>query len=89
MSASIPESHVALLEGPVYAILTTLSPSGKPENTVVWCDWDGTYVRVNTRVLQNSIYGQVDRSHQCEQMASQVMFRLDEARSSRNGLKWA
>jgi PPOX class probable F420-dependent enzyme len=48
MSATIPESHVGLLEGPIYAILTTLSPSGKPENTVVWCDWDGTHVLVNT-----------------------------------------
>ena len=28
--------------------LTTMAPSGQPENTVVWCSWDGEYVLVNT-----------------------------------------
>ncbi len=48
MTAKIPESHVDLLTGPVYATLTTISPSGAPENTIIWCSWDGTHVLVNT-----------------------------------------
>ncbi len=45
---SIPESHLDLLTGPVYAILTTVADDGQPENTVVWCSWDGECVLVNT-----------------------------------------
>jgi hypothetical protein len=48
MSASVPESHVDLLAGPYLATLTTIAPNGQPENTVVWCSWDGEYVLVNT-----------------------------------------
>lgn len=44
----IPESHRDLLEGPVYAVLVTIMPDGQPQATVVWCDLDGPYVRVNT-----------------------------------------
>lgn len=46
--ASIPTSHEELLTGPVYAVLTTLNPNGAPENTIVWCTWDGEHVLVNT-----------------------------------------
>ena len=48
MPSKIPDSHLDLIAGPFYAILTTLSPQGAPENTVVWCSWDGQYVLVNT-----------------------------------------
>lgn len=48
MSVSIPESHIDLLTGPYYAVFTTIAPDGQPENTVVWCSYDGTYVLVNT-----------------------------------------
>lgn len=48
MSNHIPDSHLDLLTGPVYAVLTTLAPDGQPENTVVWCSWDGEHVIVNT-----------------------------------------
>ena len=48
MSAQIPDTHVDLLNGPIFATLTTISPSGAPENTIVWCSWDGTHVLVNT-----------------------------------------
>jgi PPOX class probable F420-dependent enzyme len=44
----IPDSYLDLITGPIHAVLTTISPSGKPENTVVWCSWDGEYVLVNT-----------------------------------------
>ena len=48
MSATIPDSHLDLIAGPVYAVLTTIAPDGQPENTVVWCSWDGTHVVVNS-----------------------------------------
>ena len=48
MPATVPSSHVDLLTGPFYAVFTTVAPNGQPENTVVWCSWDGSYVLVNT-----------------------------------------
>lgn len=48
MSAQIPESHIDLLEEPVFVALTTLMPDGQPQSSVVWCDVEGDYVRVNT-----------------------------------------
>ncbi|MBI5669241.1 MAG: TIGR03618 family F420-dependent PPOX class oxidoreductase [Chloroflexi bacterium] len=44
----IPESHLDLLVQPVHGILTTLMPDGQPQSSIVWCDTDGTVVRVNT-----------------------------------------
>jgi PPOX class probable F420-dependent enzyme len=46
--ATIPASHLDLIEGPRVAALTTLMPDGYPQTSVVWCDLDGGYVRVNT-----------------------------------------
>ncbi len=48
MSAEIPQSHVDLLTGETFVALTTLMPSGKPQTTPIWIDWDGEYVLVNT-----------------------------------------
>ena len=48
MSDKVPASHVDLLEGPYFAVLTTIAPSGQPENTVVWGSWDGEHGLVNT-----------------------------------------
>jgi PPOX class probable F420-dependent enzyme len=36
------------VECPPVAALTTLMPDGSPQTSVVWCDFDGTHVRVNT-----------------------------------------
>ena len=47
MSASIPATHRDLVEGPRVAALTTLMPDGSPQTSVVWCDFDGTDVRVS------------------------------------------
>jgi PPOX class probable F420-dependent enzyme len=44
----IPESHRDLVECPRVAALTTVSSDGYPHTSVVWCDFDGTLVRVNT-----------------------------------------
>jgi PPOX class probable F420-dependent enzyme len=44
----IPASHLDLIECPPVAALTTFMPDGYPQTSVVWCDFDGEYVRVNT-----------------------------------------
>lgn len=44
----IPASHVDLVECPPVAALTTLTADGYPQTSVVWCDFDGECVRVNT-----------------------------------------
>jgi PPOX class probable F420-dependent enzyme len=51
---SIPDSHLDLLEGPIYAVLTTVSAAG-PENVVIWCSWDGQNVLVNTRGFSRKV----------------------------------
>ncbi len=48
MSALIPASHVDLVDCPPVAALSTVMPSGDPQTSVVWCDFDGIHVRVNT-----------------------------------------
>jgi PPOX class probable F420-dependent enzyme len=44
----IPASHRDLVDCPPVAALTTVMPDGYPQTSVVWCDFDGTCVRVNT-----------------------------------------
>jgi PPOX class probable F420-dependent enzyme len=44
----IPASHRDLVDCPPVAALTTVSPNGDPQTSVVWCDFDGECVRVNT-----------------------------------------
>jgi PPOX class probable F420-dependent enzyme len=48
MSKVIPESFFDLVNGLRVAALTTVMPDGQPQTTVVWCDFDGVYVRINT-----------------------------------------
>jgi len=45
---TIPDSHIDLLQKPIHAVLTTMMPDGQPQSSLVWCDYDGTCVRVNT-----------------------------------------
>jgi PPOX class probable F420-dependent enzyme len=47
-SDQIPASHRDLVECPPVAALTTVTPDGHPQTSVVWCDFDGECVRVNT-----------------------------------------
>ena len=47
MAVPIPESHKRLFDEPVLANLATIMPDGRPQVNPVWCDYDGTYVRVN------------------------------------------
>jgi PPOX class probable F420-dependent enzyme len=44
----IPESHRDLAECPPVAALTTVTSGGYPQTSVVWCDFEGGYMRVNT-----------------------------------------
>jgi PPOX class probable F420-dependent enzyme len=44
----IPKSHLDLVECPPVAALSTVTADGYPQTSVVWCDWDGVCVRVNT-----------------------------------------
>ena len=46
--AAIPASHRDLVECPPVAALTTVAADGYPQTSVVWCDFDGECVRVNT-----------------------------------------
>ena len=48
MKAEIPESCRDLVNGPRVAALTTVMPDGQPQTTVVWCNFDGTHVLINT-----------------------------------------
>jgi PPOX class probable F420-dependent enzyme len=47
-NVKIPDSHKDLLERPIVVSLATVNPSGQPQVTPVWVDYDGTYVRVNS-----------------------------------------
>ena len=44
----IPASHRDLAQCPPAAALTTVTPGGYPQTSVVWCDLDGQCIRVNT-----------------------------------------
>lgn len=48
MSVKIPKSHQDLLDKPTYGVLTTVMPDGQPQSTVVWFDYDGTHINVNS-----------------------------------------
>jgi len=45
---TIPDSHRDLLAGSVHGILATVMPDGQPQSSVVWVDYDGAYVLINT-----------------------------------------
>jgi PPOX class probable F420-dependent enzyme len=48
MAVAIPESHRDLLNEAVHGVLTTIMPDGQPQSSIVWADYDGTYVLINT-----------------------------------------
>jgi PPOX class probable F420-dependent enzyme len=48
VGVDIPDSHRDLIDCPPVASLTTVTPDGYPQTSVVWCDFDGGCVRVNT-----------------------------------------
>jgi PPOX class probable F420-dependent enzyme len=46
--SEIPASHRDLVDCPPVAALSTVGPDGYPQTSVVWCDFDGECVRINT-----------------------------------------
>lgn len=48
MTASIPEKYKDLFNKKAFAHLGTLMPDGSPQVTPVWCDYDGTHIRINS-----------------------------------------
>jgi hypothetical protein len=43
----IPDSHRDLLSDSIHGVLSTIMPDGQPQSSVVWTDYDGTYVLIN------------------------------------------
>lgn len=74
---TIPDTHRNLLAGAHVAVLTTMLPDGQPQSSIVWIDYDGTYILVNTaRERQKS------RNMQRHSLVS--VFVLDPS----NGSRW-
>jgi PPOX class probable F420-dependent enzyme len=48
MQTTIPESHQDLLHDAVYGVLTTMMADGQPQMSMVWVDYDGRNVLINT-----------------------------------------
>jgi PPOX class probable F420-dependent enzyme len=48
MAATIPDNYLDLFRKPAFAHLTTLMPDGSPQVSPVWCEYDGTYVVINS-----------------------------------------
>lgn len=45
---NLPPAVAALLTQPVYAHLAPTQPDGAPHLTMVWIDWDGEHILLNT-----------------------------------------
>ncbi|HEV8674516.1 MAG TPA: PPOX class F420-dependent oxidoreductase [Methylomirabilota bacterium] len=48
MAATIPDKFKDLFQKKAFASLATVMPDGSPQVTPVWCDFDGTHIRVNS-----------------------------------------
>lgn len=48
MAASIPDNFKDLFNKKAFAHLATLMSDGSPQVTPVWCDFDGTHIRINS-----------------------------------------
>jgi PPOX class probable F420-dependent enzyme len=48
MAVTVPDKYGDLLKKPAFAHLATIMKDGSPQVTPVWCDYDGTHVRVNS-----------------------------------------
>ena len=58
MAASIPDNYRDLFKKKAFAHLGTVMPDGSPQVTPVWCDLDGTHIRINSakgRVKDNNM----------------------------------
>lgn len=50
MSIHIPDSIRDLLENPHAAVISTVTPDGKPQSNPVWFLYDGTHIVINSAV---------------------------------------
>jgi PPOX class probable F420-dependent enzyme len=48
MTVTIPDSHRDLFTRPVHGVLSTLMPDGQPQSSIIWTDYDGECVLVNS-----------------------------------------
>jgi PPOX class probable F420-dependent enzyme len=48
MGVPIPGTHRDLLARPIYGILSTMMPDGQPQSSLVWVDYDGNHLLINT-----------------------------------------
>jgi PPOX class probable F420-dependent enzyme len=48
MPTTIPQQYLDLFQKKAFAHLATLMADGWPQVTPVWCDFDGTHVRINS-----------------------------------------
>ena len=48
MAVPIPDTHRDLLAEPIHGVLSTMMPDGQPQSSIVWTDYDGAYVLINT-----------------------------------------
>jgi PPOX class probable F420-dependent enzyme len=76
MTLSIPTSHRDLFCRPVHGVLTTLMPDGSPQSSIVWVDYDGEHVLINTTVER-----QKGRNMRARPMATVLV--IDPADTSR------
>jgi PPOX class probable F420-dependent enzyme len=48
MAIPLPATHRELFCQPRHGVLTTMMPNGQPQSSVVWVDYDGAHVLLNT-----------------------------------------
>ncbi|HLO14472.1 MAG TPA: PPOX class F420-dependent oxidoreductase [Anaerolineales bacterium] len=48
MMVTIPNTHLDLFQTPIHGVLTTIMPDGMPQSSIIWVDYDGEYILVNT-----------------------------------------
>lgn len=48
MKICIPDSHIDLLQRGVHGVLATMMPDGTPQSSIVWTDYDGEFILINT-----------------------------------------
>ncbi len=45
---TVPDSHQDLLVRPIHGVLSTMMQDGQPQSSLVWVDYDGTHILINT-----------------------------------------
>jgi PPOX class probable F420-dependent enzyme len=48
MTISVPDTHRDLFSAPNHAVLTTMMPDGTPQSSIVWIDYNGENLLINT-----------------------------------------